>query len=296
MGSIAHRFVKRHRHPPRERWRRRRPGLLGRETFTETFGHLYPPRDLAAFLDAAHAPAHYADMAADPAFALWIAESDGRAVGYAEAGRCLIRHPEVTPECGELQRLYVRREAQGGGLGVQLLETAFAWLERSGRRLWIGCWSENFGAQRLYGRYDSQRSANMSFPWAIPAIWSSFWPGPTRARARVAKKSGQRAPGPIIFIQTAVRHFRGPIMFMNFFSELREAKVPVTLKEYLMLMEALDRDVIDKSVDEFYYLSRAALVKDEKNLDKFDQVFGHVFKGLEKLKIGRSRRTSRPSG
>ena len=72
-------------------------------------------------------------------------------------------------------------------------------------------------------------------------------------------------------------------MFMNFFNELRQAKVPVTLKEYLMLMEALDRDVIDKTVDDFYYLSRAALVKDEKNLDRFDQVFGHVFKGLEKL-------------
>jgi uncharacterized protein with von Willebrand factor type A (vWA) domain len=70
---------------------------------------------------------------------------------------------------------------------------------------------------------------------------------------------------------------------MNFFNELRQAKVPVTLKEYLMLIEALDRDVIDHTVDDFYYLSRTALVKDEKNLDRFDQVFGHVFKGLEKL-------------
>jgi uncharacterized protein len=75
-------------------------------------------------------------------------------------------------------------------------------------------------------------------------------------------------------------------MFMNFFAELRQAKVPVTLKEYLMLMEALDRDVIDKSVDDFYFLSRAALVKDEKHLDRFDQVFAHVFKGLEKIQIG----------
>ena len=75
-------------------------------------------------------------------------------------------------------------------------------------------------------------------------------------------------------------------MFMNFFTELRQAKVPVTLKEYLMLMEALDRDVIDKTVDDFYFLSRAALVKDEKNLDRFDQVFGHVFKGLEKVDLG----------
>ena len=72
-------------------------------------------------------------------------------------------------------------------------------------------------------------------------------------------------------------------MFLNFFSELRQAKVPVTLKEYLMLMEALDREVIDRSVEDFYHLSRAALVKDEKHLDRFDVVFGHVFKGLEKL-------------
>ena len=75
-------------------------------------------------------------------------------------------------------------------------------------------------------------------------------------------------------------------MFMRFFSELREAKVPVTLKEYLVLMEALDKAVIDRSVDDFYYLSRAALVKDEKNLDKFDRVFGHVFKGLERVEGG----------
>jgi uncharacterized protein with von Willebrand factor type A (vWA) domain len=72
-------------------------------------------------------------------------------------------------------------------------------------------------------------------------------------------------------------------MFMRFFTELREAKVPVTLKEYLMLMEALDKAVIDRNVDDFYYLSRSALVKDEKNLDRFDQVFAHVFKGLERL-------------
>ncbi|MDP1643325.1 MAG: VWA domain-containing protein, partial [Phenylobacterium sp.] len=72
-------------------------------------------------------------------------------------------------------------------------------------------------------------------------------------------------------------------MFLQFFTELRQAKVPVSLKEYLMLMEGLDKMVIDRSVEDFYYLSRAALVKDEKNIDRFDQVFGHVFKGLEKV-------------
>src|SRR5881628_1383296 len=70
-------------------------------------------------------------------------------------------------------------------------------------------------------------------------------------------------------------------MFFQFFDELRAARVPVTLKEYLALMDALNSDVIGMKVDEFYYLSRAALVKDERNLDKFDRVFGHVFKGLD---------------
>ena len=72
-------------------------------------------------------------------------------------------------------------------------------------------------------------------------------------------------------------------MFLNFFNELRSAKIPVTLKEYLALMEGLDKQVINMKVDEFYYLSRTALVKDERNLDKFDRVFGHVFKGLDLL-------------
>jgi uncharacterized protein with von Willebrand factor type A (vWA) domain len=70
-------------------------------------------------------------------------------------------------------------------------------------------------------------------------------------------------------------------MFATFFHELKAARVPVTLKEYLTLMEALEADLANRRVEDFYYLSRAALVKDERHLDRFDQVFGHVFKGLE---------------
>ncbi|MEN3976648.1 VWA domain-containing protein [Emcibacter sp. SYSU 3D8] len=70
-------------------------------------------------------------------------------------------------------------------------------------------------------------------------------------------------------------------MFTNFFYELKEAKIPVTLREYLTLMEALDKGVADYKVEDFYYLSRACLVKDEKNLDKFDRVFGRCFEGIE---------------
>ena len=75
-------------------------------------------------------------------------------------------------------------------------------------------------------------------------------------------------------------------MFVHFFHELKKANVPVSLREYLTLLEAMDADVIDRKVEDFYYLSRSALVKDERNLDKFDLVFSHVFKGLEQVGEG----------
>src|SRR3989440_4140233 len=72
-------------------------------------------------------------------------------------------------------------------------------------------------------------------------------------------------------------------MFVQFFTELKSAGVPVTLREYLTLMEAMEQDLASRRVEDFYYLSRAALVKDERNLDKFDRVFGKVFRGMELL-------------
>jgi uncharacterized protein len=70
-------------------------------------------------------------------------------------------------------------------------------------------------------------------------------------------------------------------MFVTFFQELKSAGVPVTLREYLTLMQAMQADLASRKVEDFYYLSRISLVKDERNLDKFDRVFGHVFRGLE---------------
>ena len=69
-------------------------------------------------------------------------------------------------------------------------------------------------------------------------------------------------------------------MFFGFLDELRAAGIPASLKEHLMLLEALDREVIDRSPEQFYYLSRAIYVKDEGLLDRFDQVFNKVFKGI----------------
>ncbi|MEE4450347.1 vWA domain-containing protein [Novosphingobium resinovorum] len=69
-------------------------------------------------------------------------------------------------------------------------------------------------------------------------------------------------------------------MFLNFIDELRAAGIPASLKEHLVLLEALDKDVIEQTPEAFYYLSRATFVKDEGLLDRFDQVFQKVFKGI----------------
>src|SRR3954449_3970664 len=70
-------------------------------------------------------------------------------------------------------------------------------------------------------------------------------------------------------------------MFFSFVDELRAAGIPASLKEHLVLLEALDAEVIRARPEEFYFLARATFVKDEGLLDRFDQVFGKVFRGLE---------------
>ena len=57
--------------------------------------------------------------------------------------------------------------------------------------------------------------------------------------------------------------------------------MPVSLREYLTLLEGMEAELVAYDVEGFYYLARATLVKDERHLDRFDKVFAHVFKGLE---------------
>src|SRR5688500_9104983 len=72
-------------------------------------------------------------------------------------------------------------------------------------------------------------------------------------------------------------------MLIDFFLKLKSHKLPVSIKEYLTLLEAMGKDVIGPSIDEFYYLSRTALVKDEANFDKFDRAFGEFWQGVETI-------------
>ena len=72
-------------------------------------------------------------------------------------------------------------------------------------------------------------------------------------------------------------------MLIQFFLNLKEAKVPVSVREFLTLLEALKSNVISPSIDDFYQLARMTLVKDEQHFDRFDQAFGSYFKGVEQI-------------
>lgn len=137
---------------------------LSAQTFELTFGHLYPPKDLADFMAEAYAVDRTRAHLADPASAAWLLEVDGDPVGYALVGSCGLPHPDVTPACGELKRIYMLPRWQGGGRGSRLLATALDWLEaETSGALWIGVWSGNHGAQRLYERLGFRRVGGYQF-------------------------------------------------------------------------------------------------------------------------------------
>ncbi|WP_421084284.1 GNAT family N-acetyltransferase [Rothia nasimurium] len=138
--------------------------VLSATTFSETFTY-YPPEDLATYLAEAYTEEGYAREIASPDYGIWVAEQDGSLIGYVVAGSAHLPHPELKGADGEIRRLYVRSEYQGQGLGSQLLEKALQWLlkDNDQRTLWLGVWSENYGAQRLYSRYGFERVGDYYF-------------------------------------------------------------------------------------------------------------------------------------
>lgn len=138
---------------------------LAARTFTETFGHLYPPEDLQAFLAEAYEVGRQRVILSHPHYAVWLLEDAGVAIGHAAAGPCGLPHADVRPGDGELKRLYVLKSHQNRGWGGRLFDQVERWLLRDGpRTLWIGVWSENFGAQRFYERHGFRRVGGYKFP------------------------------------------------------------------------------------------------------------------------------------
>jgi GNAT superfamily N-acetyltransferase len=137
---------------------------IGVETFCETFEGLYSQGDLETYLSTAYDLERTRADLADPAKASWLVEADGQAIGYATVGPCGLPHDEVTPECGELKRIYVLRGWQGSGLAARLLDVTLRWLERDGpRTIWLGVWSENLKAQRFYAKHGFAKVGTYDF-------------------------------------------------------------------------------------------------------------------------------------
>ncbi len=139
---------------------------LGAATFVETFGHLYKPKDLQTFLTNSRSEARYARMLADPQTSIWLGGLPSQPpIGYAVVGRCKLPVDNLEPAAGELQELYVRAGHRGLELGSRLLNAALQWLDEQGfSPLYIGVWSENEGAQRLYGRFGFHKVGEYGFP------------------------------------------------------------------------------------------------------------------------------------
>ncbi len=135
-----------------------------RETFVDGFGIPYPPSDLAEFLAGACSARAFGAMLAAPGLAVWAAEDGEDLVAYATAGPCVLPHPDAKPWDGELKRLYIARGRQGQGLGRAMLRTVLDWLEERGEVQWVGVWSENHRAQRLYTDAGFEKVGEYDFP------------------------------------------------------------------------------------------------------------------------------------
>ena len=125
---------------------------LGPETFTETFGHLYTPENLAAFL-AGHSEANWLAELSDPRFSVRLAEQDGAAIGFAKLGPPSLPFAVEGPTA-ELRQLYVLESWQGAGIAAELMAWVLAEARgRGAQQLYLSVFVDNRRARRFYARY-----------------------------------------------------------------------------------------------------------------------------------------------
>ena len=139
---------------------------IASETFVETFGHLYPPEDLQAYLPKTYSVERCRQQLADPAKGVWFAMlGEHEPAGFIVVGPCKLPVENLEPTAAEVQQLYVQAKHHNLRLGSRLMDTALDWFAAEGRTpLYVGVWSENLGAQRLYGRYGFRKIGEYGFP------------------------------------------------------------------------------------------------------------------------------------
>jgi len=156
--------------PPNVTMRRATPGdahtlaALGAVTFTETFGHLYPPEDLRTFLVESHSVAAWSRTLTDAHRAVWLAMLGNAAIGFIVVGTCKLPVKNLEQPAGEIQQLYVLATHHNLRLGSRLMDLGLEWLQSQDRApMYVGVWSENFGAQRFYARYGFEKVGEYGF-------------------------------------------------------------------------------------------------------------------------------------
>lgn len=140
---------------------------LSAATFTETFGHLYPPEDLHEYLARVCTPEACTSNLSDSHNAVWLAflEDAADPVGFIAVGRCKLPVDGLEPAAGEVKQLYVFAKFHNLRIGARLTDAAMAWFESERfEPLYVGVWSQNYGAQRFYQRYGFEKVGEYDFP------------------------------------------------------------------------------------------------------------------------------------
>ena len=135
---------------------------IGKETFVETFGHLYTPENLAAFLEN-HSEENWLGELTNPAFAIRIAEDGGEAAGFAKVGPPSLPF-EVTGPTAELRQLYVLKPWHGVGIAHRLMDWAIDEAKRRGaEQIYLSVFVDNHRARRFYDRYGFEAVGTYDF-------------------------------------------------------------------------------------------------------------------------------------
>lgn len=139
---------------------------LSQKTFSDKFGHLYRPEDLAAFLDEAHSEDVYRDYLKAADTLVRVAERENGKLGaYLLCSPLSLPADGAQPGAVELKRLYVDVPLQGRGLGSRFVDEALTWAREKGApEIYLSVFSENYGAQRLYTRYGWEKVGEFLFP------------------------------------------------------------------------------------------------------------------------------------
>lgn len=134
---------------------------LARDTFIDTFGHLYASHDLNAYLDSKCSPAYFAEASAHAS--ILIAWDDAQAVGYIKWGAVEVPVMDEVSAAKEVHRLYVRKSHQGQGIGKRLFEYALAECADASA-VYLGVWEHNLNAQHFYEAYGFTCVGEYAFP------------------------------------------------------------------------------------------------------------------------------------